>query len=74
SYNEKSKGEGVGDWRPRTLHQERRHPERTLTTSVEGSGSSIGGPDPESTGDSDSRSLVDSRLEPQIGDPEPSTK
>ncbi|PKI62380.1 hypothetical protein CRG98_017186 [Punica granatum] len=48
SYNEKSKGEGVGvaNQRPRTLHRGCRHPQRMLATSVERSGLPIGGTDP----------------------------
>ncbi|PKI68187.1 hypothetical protein CRG98_011386 [Punica granatum] len=47
---------------------------RTPATSVEGSGSLIGGPDPESTGDFDSGSSVDSGSGPPIGDLDPSTR
>ncbi|PKI55525.1 hypothetical protein CRG98_024137 [Punica granatum] len=43
NHKRKSKGD---EGRP--LHRGRRHPQRTSTTSVEGSGSPIGGPDPSS--------------------------
>ncbi|OWM81968.1 hypothetical protein CDL15_Pgr027166 [Punica granatum] len=38
---------------------------------VEGSGSPIGGLDPELTGDPESKSPVDSGSRPPIGDPDP---
>ncbi|PKI56875.1 hypothetical protein CRG98_022704 [Punica granatum] len=55
---EKSKEEGIGaaNRRPQTLHRGCRHPQRTLATLVEGSGSPIGGLDPESTEDPESNS------------------
>ncbi|PKI74332.1 hypothetical protein CRG98_005212 [Punica granatum] len=68
----KMEGLGVANWRPQTLHQGRRHPQRTPATSADGSRSPIGGPDPESTGDPKSESLVDSGSSTPIGDPDPS--
>ncbi|PKI42490.1 hypothetical protein CRG98_037079 [Punica granatum] len=47
---------------------------RQSLISVEGSGSSIGGPNSNRSRTSDLVSPVDSGLEPPIGDPDPSTK
>ncbi|PKI33760.1 hypothetical protein CRG98_045849 [Punica granatum] len=46
-----SGGVGIADWRPQPLHRGCRYPRRTPTTSVDGSGSPIGAPNPESIGD-----------------------
>ncbi|PKI65276.1 hypothetical protein CRG98_014314 [Punica granatum] len=42
---------GAANRRPRPIHRGRRYPRRTPTTLVEGSGSPIGGPNPESIED-----------------------
>ncbi|PKI76131.1 hypothetical protein CRG98_003492 [Punica granatum] len=47
-------GVEAANLRPRPLHRGCRYPQKTPTTSVEGSGSPIGGPNPESTKDSKS--------------------
>ncbi|PKI37763.1 hypothetical protein CRG98_041844 [Punica granatum] len=64
---------GAANRQPRPLHRGRRYPRRTPATSVEGSGSLIGGPNPKSTGDLRFEVLSRSRLGPPIGDFNPST-
>ncbi|PKI57572.1 hypothetical protein CRG98_022043, partial [Punica granatum] len=53
-------GIGVTNRRPRPLHRGCQHPQKMLAPSVKGLGSLIGSPDPESTGDSNSGSPIDS--------------
>ncbi|PKI56422.1 hypothetical protein CRG98_023160 [Punica granatum] len=75
SHIRKIEGEGIGaaNRQPRTLH--RGHcPQRTSETSVEGLGSPIGGPDPESTGDFGLKSPIDSGSGLPIGNPDSSTE
>ncbi|PKI74507.1 hypothetical protein CRG98_005127 [Punica granatum] len=69
---EREGGVGAANQRPPPFHRGHRYPRRMPATSVEGSGSPIGGPNPESTEDLRLGVLVDSGLGSPIDDLDPS--